>query len=96
MKYNIPDRVFREIIAFAQQSNVQKVILFGSRARGTYAERSDVDLAVQGGDFDSFYWNVKERTNTLLIFDIVQLNERTSMELIHEIERDGVVLYEKD
>ncbi len=96
MNDNIPARVYRDIVTFAQRNNIQKVILFGSRARGTHAERSDVDLAVQGGDFDSFYWEIKEKAHTLLSFDVINMNEKISEDLKREIERDGVVLYEKD
>ena len=44
MKYNIPDRVLKDIISMAKKCNIQKVILFGSRARGTHRERSDIAL----------------------------------------------------
>ena len=50
MKYNLPERVLREISLFARKHSVTKVILFGSRARGTNTERSDIDIAVYGGD----------------------------------------------
>ena len=56
MNYNLPDRVLRERSYFAQKYSIEKIILFGSRARGTNAERSDIDIAVYGGDFDHFYW----------------------------------------
>ena len=39
-----------ELIALAQRCGLKKVILFGSRARGDCRERSDIDLAVSGGD----------------------------------------------
>lgn len=55
MKYNLPDRVLRELYFFAQKYSIGKLILFGSRARGTNTERSDIDIAVYGGDFDHFY-----------------------------------------
>ena len=42
MKYNLPDRVLRELSSFAKESSVIKIILFGSRARGTNTERSDI------------------------------------------------------
>ena len=93
--YNLPERVFREITMFAKKHSVQKVILFGSRARGTHRERSDIDIAVYGGDFDSFYWDIKENVHSLLIFDIVEADEYISEELREEIERDGVIIYEK-
>ena len=95
MKYNIPDQVLKEIKMYAKKNNIEKVILFGSRARGTNGERSDIDIAVTGGDFDSFYWNMEEDINTLLMFDVVELDRGISEELKKEIERDGVTIYEK-
>lgn len=95
MRYNIPDRVLRDITRFSQECDIQKVILFGSRAKGTHTDRSDIDLAVSGGDFDSFYWAVKENTHSLLSFDIIDFDRNTSEELKAEIEKDGVMLYEK-
>ena len=95
MKNNLPDRVLRELSSFAKESSVIKIILFGSRARGTNTERSDIDIAVYGGDFDNFYWDVKEKIHSLLMFDIVQADGSISDELKQEIEKDGVVIYEK-
>ena len=95
MKYNLPDRVLRELSYFAQKYSIEKIILFGSRARGTNTERSDIDIAVYGGDFDHFYRDVKEKVHSLLMFDIVQADVAVSDELKQEIERDGVIIYEK-
>ena len=95
MAYNLPDRVIKEITAFAKENSIIKIVLFGSRARGDHTERSDVDLAVYGGDFDSFYWNIKENIHSLLSFDVVDMNSWVTEELKKEIERDGVVIYEK-
>lgn len=55
MKYDLSERLVGEICRFARSAGVEKIVLFGSRARGNNTERSDVDLAVYGGDFDSFY-----------------------------------------
>ena len=95
MKYNIPERVLKDISAFAKKYSINKVILFGSRARGDNTERSDIDIAVYGGDYDHFYWDVKEKIHSLLMFDIVQADELISEELKQEIEKDGVIIYEK-
>lgn len=96
MRYNIPDRVFHDIKKFAVKHNIKKIILFGSRARGDHYERSDIDIAVSGGDFDGFYFDTMENAYTLLLFDIVDLDAEISGELEKEIEKDGVVIYEKD
>ena len=95
MKYNIPERIIKEISLFSRKSGVRKVILFGSRARGDYTERSDIDLAVCGGDFDAFYWDVRENVHSLLTFDIVNFDSGISEDLKKEIERDGVTIYEE-
>ena len=95
MKIDIPDVVLKDIVAFAENNSVEKVVLFGSRARGTNTERSDVDLAVYGGDFDSFYWNITENVNSLLSFDVINADKNISDELKKEIARDGIVIYEK-
>ena len=91
----VPDRVLRELAAIARQCCTDKVILFGSRARGTHTERSDIDIAVCGGDFDAFYWAVKETVHSLLTIDVVNYSAGISDELKEEIEKDGLVIYEK-
>lgn len=95
MKYNLPERVLRDISSIARKHSVTKVILFGSRARGTNTERSDIDIAVYGGDFDSFYWDIKENVHSLLMFDVIDADSTISEELKKEIKKDGVVIYEK-
>ena len=89
------EEILQEIIRICVNNSVTKVILFGSRAKGTALERSDIDIAVYGGDFDHFYWDVKEKVHSLLMFDIVQADVAVSDELKQEIERDGVIIYEK-
>lgn len=95
MKYNLDKRVEDDIIKIAKKDGIKKVILFGSRARGTNTERSDIDLAVSGGDILNFYFDIEEETWTLLMFDVINLDKKISDELQAEIERDGVVLYEE-
>ena len=41
-KTGIKCKVLQEIIQLAKKNCVEKVILFGSRARGDYKERSDI------------------------------------------------------
>lgn len=95
MKYDLSKRVEDDIIRIAQKNNIEKVILFGSRSRGDNGERSDVDLAVSGGNIIDFTYDIEEMAWTLLMFDVVDLDRNISGELRQEIERDGVVLYEK-
>ena len=95
MKYNLPQRVQRDIRRIAEGNGIERVVLFGSRAKGTNTERSDIDIAAYGNNFDGFYWDINEKVHSLLSFDIINLNDETSCELKDEIERDGITIYEK-
>ncbi len=92
----IRKEVLQEICAFAKQYHVEKVILFGSRARGDYHRTSDIDLAVFGGDVARFALDVEEETTTLLKYDIVDLDGVVQPELRASIEKEGKVIYEKN
>lgn len=96
MKYDIPERVMRDIAVLSREYGIRKVILFGSRARGTHTERSDIDIAVSGGNTAAFSIEIDERAHTLLMFDVVDLDGHISEELQREIEKDGIVIYEKN
>ncbi len=91
----IRELVIMEICEIAKRCQVDKVLLFGSRARGDFKRTSDIDLAVAGGDFLRFALDVEEETSTLLEFDIVDLNRCMQQELRDSIEKEGRVIYEK-
>ncbi len=93
--FGMRDSLIREIRSIAEKNGLAKVILFGSRARGDFHERSDIDLAVSGGAVSRFALDVDEDTSTLLIYDIVNLDRPVQAELLASIEREGKVLYAK-
>ena len=92
---NLLQPIVDSIAGLARQCNLDKLILFGSRARGDNRERSDIDLAIQGGDTVAFAVSADEDIPTLLMFDVVDLDKPVQKELLEEIRRDGVVIYEK-
>lgn len=94
-KTGIKQSVIEEIIDLAQKYQVKKVILFGSRARGDFKQKSDIDLAVQGGDYNGFALAVEEETSTLLRYDVVILDGAVQEALRSVIGREGVVIYEE-
>lgn len=91
----IKEKVLEEICGFAQDCQMKKVILFGSRARGDYKKTSDIDLATIGGNHARFSVDVDELTSTLLKFDFVDLDGAVQEELRRSIEQEGVTLYEE-
>lgn len=91
----IREQVIMEICEIAKRCQVDKVLLFGSRARGDFKRTSDIDLAVTGGDFLRFALDVEEETSTLLEFDIVDLDRCMQQALRDSIEKEGRVIFEK-
>ena len=83
----IRPEVIEEIRNLAQKYDIEKVILFGSRARGDFRRTSDIDIAVTGGDFARFALDVE--------YDIVNLDRDMQDELRESIEKEGRILYEK-
>ena len=80
---------------------VDKIVLFGSRARGDHHDRSDIDLAVFCDRASDAEWQQvldclrEDRIDTLLKVDCVHF-ERSNAALKEHITIEGKVLYEKD
>ena len=81
----------------AAHPGVKRVILFGSRARGTPSLRSDIDLAVEGDD--TVNWSELslkvEDYPTLLQIDLVPMHQVTGV-FKGRVERDGKELYARN
>jgi len=89
-------REIRESICdLARTCGISRVIVFGSRARGDNHERSDIDLAIEGGDTAAFSCDVDYEVPTLLMFDVVDLERPVSPDLLASIEREGIEIYHK-
>ena len=84
------------IRALGAQCGAQKIVLYGSRARGDYRQRSDVDLAVYGlsrEQFSRFVSGVDELP-TLLEFDIVSISQDMEPLFLSNIRKDGITIME--
>ena len=63
--------ILEEIINLAKKYSASTVILFGSRAKGTATERSDIDIAVSGiPDAENLREELDNCGNQLLLEDI--------------------------
>ena len=93
--YGLKKEVLEAITEIGINCGISKITLFGSRARGDYKKRSDIDIAVYGGNVESFAIDIEEKVPTLLKFDVINMNKAVQKELIESIEKEGVVVYEK-
>lgn len=88
---DLADHIPADIRAAAIYSNVDRVILFGSRALGTHTETS----RCLRGDVARMQRCLAEDICTLLTFDVVDIGRPVSPELLEVIEPDGIVLVAK-
>jgi len=87
------------VIPLVENHPVRRVILFGSYARGDATENSDVDLIIDSTD-ELSYWDflglVGDVIKTMSIkVDILGLDEVKKPELLNNIKKEGVVIYER-
>ena len=94
---NLSKRIINEIIDISKKYyGINKVVLFGSRARGDNELKSDIDLAVYcDGDLSLFIEEVENTTHTLLEFDFLFIYNIVDDFFIEQVEKEGIVLYEK-
>ena len=84
---------------FARHKEIEQVILYGSRARGTHKPFSDVDITLLGIGLTRSHLNRLmadiDESSLPYFFDISLFAKLTNPDLIEQIERTGVVLYQR-
>ena len=83
-----------------QQPFVERIWLFGSRARGDNQDRADIDIAIYCPAATAKDWlhilDIIDDADTLLEIDCLRLDElREDSAIKQSIEREGVKLYER-
>jgi len=101
MPYGLQDRDLRHIIESVQAfPEIDSVVLFGSRAKGTQKTGSDVDLAIKGR-YITYETAVRladmlnEEKPLPYYFDVLHYENIKEPRLVEHIDRVGVELYAK-
>ncbi|MDR3705205.1 MAG: nucleotidyltransferase domain-containing protein [Paludibacteraceae bacterium] len=100
MPYGLSQTELDTIVqTIVQVDNITEAILFGSRAKVTYRNGSDIDLALKGDklglqELTTLYVMLDELP-LLYKFDLVIFDRITEPALVEHIERVGVILYRK-
>lgn len=101
MKFGLPDATVDRLQGvLARQPQVEKAILYGSRAKGNFRNGSDIDLTLYGGsdlDMPVLYRILEEIDDLLLPYqvDLSLFHDIDDPELIAHIQRVGLPFYEK-
>ena len=82
---------------FAAQPGVERVILYGSRAKGTARKGSDIDMTIVGESLDiTALLRIETELDDLLLpysIDLSLFHYVENADLIAQIERVGVTIY---
>ena len=99
MKFGLSDTVIKELQdVFRRYSNIEKVLIFGSRSKGNYRAGSDIDLAVIGKDIDyRLILNLQcdiDDLGLLYSIDLLDYQKKKGTPIGDHIDRVGQVFYE--
>lgn len=99
--YGLKDIHIKKMHAvFLIYSNIEKVIIYGSRAKGNYRTGSDIDLALVGDSLDlSTLFKIENEIDDLLLpykIDLSIFHKIENHALLEHINRVGKVFYEKE
>ena len=83
---------------FAKYSELEDVILFGSRAKGNYKNNSDIDIALKGDIWFTIKNKIFNDIEELFLpfyVDIIIYSQINNQDLKAHIERVGISIYNK-
>lgn len=81
--------VIKEVAKLCRSYHAKEIILYGSRAKGTARERSDIDIAVSGADhFDELLEQIEE-IPTLYSVDLLNMDTCKNKLLLEDIKQYG-------
>lgn len=99
-RFGISDKIWQSIIDICFSfDTVQRVILYGSRARGDATTGSDIDLAIDAPtmhdqDF-SRLWNQLDDLPIIYSIDVVHIQSLKNKDLLDAIKREGCLIIER-
>lgn len=97
-EFGLPERTMNELLEYFRfRKDVEKVVIYGSRAKGNYRTGSDIDFAV---------WSDKEpplgiayeldALPTPYSFDVIDYKTLTHEGMKNSIDKDGKLFYQRN
>ena len=94
--FGLSQRTINEIKTyFENKSEIEKAVIFGSRAKGNYTTGSDIDFALWTNGNISQILSDLEDLPTPYKFDIVDYKNLTNEKLKNNIDNNGILFYKK-
>ncbi len=100
MKYGLPQATIEAIVnVLANYAEVEKVVLYGSRAKGNYRNGSDIDLTLEGERLNlSILQKIETELDDLMFpykIDASLKSQIQNPELLDHINRVGILFFQK-
>lgn len=100
MKYGLSQKTIRHIQQiFSQFPEVEEVVLYGSRAKGTFRPGSDVDFALKGKAIPfRVFLQISSLLDDLMLpfaFDLLIYQDADNPALLQQIDRHGKLFYSR-
>lgn len=95
MKFGLSEEIYEKIIDIVNKNKKYKFKIFGSRAKNTYKETSDIDIAVFENvtELDKYQiMNEFDMLDIIYKIDLVFINQNTKKEFLEEIQKEGIEL----
>ena len=94
---NLDITIINEIIKICERHEyIEKVVVFGSRARGDNDLKSDIDLAIYSQQsLTEFVEDIEMNTKTLLEYYFSHMNTVKDQFFIEQVNKEGIIIYEK-
>ena len=86
------DEYVKRVRSICRDEHAKRVMLFGSRARGSHLPHSDFDFAVWGLESTRTIEERIERMTTLFSADVINMETCRNAALRREIEEHGVLV----
>lgn len=94
-----PDDIERIKHIFSKYPEIERVLLYGSRAMGSYRPSSDIDLTLVGKDISAKHLQAIEFSlDDLMLpnkFDISIFHKISNPEFVGHIKRKGIEFYRR-
>ena len=100
MRFGLKDLDLEYIIKVLEKlPDIEKAVIFGSRAKGNYKTGSDIDMAIYGEriTFDTvakLNSSLEEEGPLPYFVDIVDYTHSDNTELKEHVDRIGIIIYE--
>lgn len=96
MRFGLKDRYYEELkVLYFLYPNIDEIIIFGSRARGDYKEKFDIDIAIKGNltKLDiALIRDYLEESRIPCMVDVVEYSKIADKNFKKEIDKEEKIL----